>query len=313
LSAWEFRKVFFNFQISDWMLFRLGIPMQVRGLGLDDNLEVGSTSLAAPAETLRADSRGYLIRGMPVTSGLPPISSSGNFIVYAPHQYSHYYITMDTNFEDYAGKFSSKTRSTIRRKVSKYATESGGEIKWATYSKPNQIREFFEKALQVSTLTYQERMFNGGLPDSEAFIGEAMELASNDNLRAFLLFHNDKPVSYLYCPVKNDILIYAYLGYDPDYQKLSVGTVLQWLALEQLFDEKRYRYFDFTEGQSEHKRLFSTDSRDCANVYWLKKGLRNHLLIRSHRFMDTFSAKLGEFSEKIGLKAKIKRFLRSRG
>ena len=46
--------------------------------------------------------------------------------------------------------------------------------------------------------------------------------------------------------VREGIVDYAYLGYDPDYLHLSVGTVLQWLALDSLFAERRFRFFDFT-------------------------------------------------------------------
>ncbi|QJQ07721.1 GNAT family N-acetyltransferase [Undibacterium piscinae] len=49
----------------------------------------------------------------------------------------------------------------------------------------------------------------------------------------------------MYCPIVDDALIYAYLGYDPDYLKLSVGTVLQWLALQDMFAETRFKIFDF--------------------------------------------------------------------
>jgi hypothetical protein len=73
-------------------------------------------------------------------------------------------------------------------------------------------------------------------------------LAAGGQVRAYLLFDGERP--YLYCPVQGDVVIYRYLGYDPDYARMSVGTVLQWLALEELFREARFRMFDFTEGES---------------------------------------------------------------
>lgn len=91
---------------------------------------------------------------------------------------------------------------------------------------------------------------------------------------------------------------------------MSVGTVLQWLATEQLFAENKFRYFDFTEGQSDHKRLFATDQRLCGNVVMLKRSLRNSALVRSHALMDRMSRGLGELMEKYGLKARVKRLLR---
>src|SRR5512139_3024605 len=100
-------------------------------------------------------------------------------------------------------------------------------------------------------------------------------LAEAGQVRAYLLFDNDRPVAYLYCPASKGVLLYQYLGYDPEYSSWSVGTILQWLALEQLFGERTYELFDFTEGQSDQKRQFSTHSVRCANVYFLRRTLVN--------------------------------------
>ena len=178
---------------------------------------------------------------------------------------------------------------------------------------PGQIREFFRLARVVSKLSYQERLLDAGLPESEAFIRQAESLAAKNRLRAYILFDGERPVSYLYCPVKNDVLIYAYLGYDPEYMRLSVGTVLQWLALQVLFGEGCFRAFDFTEGQSDHKRLFATHHRHCANVFLVKDSLGNKAVIYSHLLTNRFASWLGATSDRLGVRAKIRRLIRFRG
>ena len=40
---------------------------------------------------------------------------------------------------------------------------------------------------------------------------------------------------------------------------MSPGTVLQYLALESIFDEKVNSYFDFGEGEGDHKKMFATN------------------------------------------------------
>jgi len=172
------------------------------------------------------------------------------------------------------------------------------------------MREFFQLARTVSKLTYQERLLNAGIPDSDVFLQQAEALAAENRVRAYVLFDDAKPVSYLYCPVNDGVLIYAYLGYDPEYRNMSVGTILQWLALEQLFAEACFKAFDFTEGEGDHKRLFATHERQCANVVFVKKTLRNMAIVHGHLYMETLSKRLGGLSEKFGLKTKIKRILR---
>lgn len=309
MSRWQYRSVPFRFQLSDWTLFSVQIPLQVRAETLNDQTSPVITP-EPPTEALTEGSQGFLIRGLPIAEELPPVSRIGDYFCYAPLQYQHCYIDMGLGFEGYQKKFSSKTRSTINRKIKKYAEHCGGTISWKTYAQPEDMRGFFRLARVVSKLTYQERLLDSGIPDSEDFIREAEALAADQRVRAYILFDGARPVAYLYCPVEEGILNYSYLGYDPDYMRLSVGTVLQWLAVEQLFKEGRFRYFDFTEGQSDHKRLFATHQRQCANVFLLKKSLRNTAVIHGHLYMDRFSKWIGETLDRLGVKARIKRFLR---
>lgn len=309
MTNWQLRPVTFRFQLSDWTLFTASLPLQVRVEELTNDFEPVARPLP-PASPPEAGSQGYCIRNLPIATKQSVLTNTENYLCYIPLQYPHCYIDLGWTFEQYVGKFSSKTRSTIQRKIRKYKEHCGGELPWKNCPEPRDVPEFFRLARGVSGLTYQERLLDVGLPDSEAFMQESLALAAEGRLRAYILFHGDRPVSYLYCPGKDGVLVYAYLGYDPDYHFLSVGTILQWLAIEQIFNERRFRFFDFTEGLSSHKRLFSSHQRLCANVFFVRRTVTNSLLIHSHLLMDRFSKWLGEILERHGLKAKVKKLLR---
>jgi len=309
MNDWQFRQVPFKFQLSDWTLFSVELPLQVRAVRLiNDTLP--ATEIAIPMDELVAGSQGFVVRGLPVATPLPVVSKIGSYLCYVPLQYQHSYIDLSLSFERYQKKFSSKTRSTISRKIKKYAEHCGGTIRWKTYKQPDEMRGFFQLAREVSKLTYQEKLLDAGIPDSEEYIQRSETLAAEHGVRAYILFDGERPVSYLYCPAQDGVLIYAYLGYDPAYLRMSVGTVLQWIAVEQLFKEARFRYFDFTEGQSDHKRLFATHERQCANVFLIKKTLTNAVLVYGHLLMDRFSNWVGTGLDRLGAKAKLKRLLR---
>jgi hypothetical protein len=309
VKSWNLRLVAFKFQLSDFILFSVSLPLQVREERLIDQRDPVAR-LEPPTEDLMNGSQGYLIRSLPITTELPMISQYGKFLCYTPLQYLHCYIDFAQSFEEYESKFSSKSRSTIKRKIKKYTVHCGGSIPWKTYTKPDEIQEFFKYARIISKKTYQEKLLDAGIPESDAFIRKAEALAAEKRLRAYILFDGDLPVSYLYCPVKNGVLMYDYLGYDPGYIRKSVGTVLQWLAVEQLFKEGQFRYFDFTQGESVHKFLFSTHQQRRANAYFIRKTLKNIVLIYSHSYLNRFSRFLGDVFQRLGLKSKIIRLLR---
>jgi hypothetical protein len=308
MSDWESKVVSLRFQLSDWTLFSATLPLQMRAISLGDTTPPAE-QLVPPATPLLRDSQGFAVRSLRIAKPLPAISISNGFLCYTQLQYWHYYIDLGIGYTAYLEKFSSKTRSTINRKVKKYAEQSGG-IVWKAYSSLDEMEEFHRLAREVSQKTYQEKLLDAGIPADAEFVRRMKLLAAQDQVRAYILFDDARPVSYLYCPVENDVLIYAYLGYDPGYIKMSVGTVLQWLAMEALFKEARFSYFDFTEGQSDHKRLFATHELYCANVLFLRRSFKNRLLVRSHYLMGVFSQKLGNILDKYGVKAKVKRMLR---
>jgi hypothetical protein len=309
MTTWQYGQATFRFQLSDWVFFTASLPMQIRADSLLDATPAVKTP-TPPAEIRLSGSEGFSIRNLPVECEQPTLSSGGEYLCYIPLQYLHCYIDLSWSFDQYASKFSSKTRSTIQRKIRKYKEHCGGSINWKSYRQTEELPDFFHHARQVSKLTYQERLLDVGLPDSEEFRQNAMHLAQNDRLRAYILFDGNKPVSYLFCPEKDGVLVYAYLGYDPEYLSLSVGTVLQWLAIEQIFQERKFQYFDFTEGQSSHKQLFGSHQRLCANVFFVRKSITNTLLIRAHWFTNIFSKWLGDTLDRYGVKTKVKKMLR---
>jgi Acetyltransferase (GNAT) domain len=309
IRMWNCQQIPIKIQLGDKTLFAPTLWLQVREVGLDDE-DPPVPELLPPADPLQVGSQGFLIRSLRITGKQPVLKKQGNYLCYISSRYLRYYIDMRMSFAEYKAKFSSKTRSTLNRKIRKYTDYCGGEISWKVYKDVGEMPEFFRLARAVSETTYQEKLLDAGLPDSDRFIIEMEQLAAQGRVRGFILFHENRPVSYLYCPITDGIVIYAFLGYDPGYMDFSVGTILQWLALEHLFAEKSFRFFDFTEGQSDHKKLFSTHGIQCANVFFLRSNLHNMVLLNSQKAVDHFSRLIGEKLHRLGLKTTVRRLMR---
>jgi CelD/BcsL family acetyltransferase involved in cellulose biosynthesis len=306
---WQYQKVRIKIQLGDATLLAPDLWLHAREVGLNGE-DPPVSELIPPADPLQANSQGFLIRSLHVMGKQPVLEKRGNYLCYVSSHYLRYYIDMRMSFTEYKAKFSAKTRSTLNRKIRKFRDYCGGEIHWKVYKNADEMLEFFRFARAVSAMTYQEKLLDAGLPGSEKFFLEMEQLAGQGRVRAFILFHENRPVSYLYCPVTDGIVIYAFLGYDPSYMNFSVGTVLQWFALENLFAENSFRFFDFTEGQSDHKRLFATNNIQCVNVFFLRSSLRNMVLLHGQRATDYFSRLIGDKLDQLGLKSKVKKMMR---
>jgi len=296
--------------------FRLGefgiASVHLRSLTLDThfmNLVGGPPEPPLPFERFPQATDVVIAGSYPVPGPLPRLTVLPHAIRYVPHQYRRYYVDLSGTFDAYLEKFSSKSRSTLRKKVRKFAEFSGGTPSWAQF-RPDDLVEYHRLAIEVSNKTYQARLhLAAALPGLDAL---RAQVARYGDVRGFVLFHEARPIAYIFCPVQEGNLLYQFVGYDPEYDQWSPGTVLQYLALEALFAEGGFRAFDFTEGEGAHKEFFANHNIQCADLYYFRKSVRNYLTVGLHAGLQSTSAAATRLLDRLGLKARIKKLIRSK-
>lgn len=291
LKLWS---VSFTVEIEPWRPYPLDQPVpappDLAGLPLDVD------GLYRPSQRIDAEE--------------PDFRLQDRALRYIESRFHRRFIDLTTGFDAYMSKFSGKTRSTFRRKIRKFREASLGNIDWRCYRSVSEMREFYDQARGISRRTYQEKLFDAGLPEGGSFVSGMLARADAGSIRGFLLFLAGEPVSYLYLPVSDDRVIYGHLGFDPAYASLSPGTVLQLHALESLFAEGTLRVFDFTEGEGEHKRLFATHECLCGNVFYLRPTAKNRAVVQLHLAARRVAGFADRELARHSLKTRLKQYLR---
>lgn len=295
-----------KFVVGSRKIFEVRRALQTVAFGLGD-LVAGTTPIL-PAEDPQCD--GYRVYSAPAASLAQILAAHPRHLLGGLQTYRRFYIDMAGSYDQYTARFSSKTRSTLNRKRRKL-NEVAGSLDIREYRTAEELDDFLADAVPLSRKTYQARLLDAGLPEGGRAVEDMRTMAREDRLRAYLLYLDGRAVSYLYLPIVDDIVIYAFLGYDPEYAGLSVGTVLQMEALERLFAEKRYRYFDFTEGEGAHKQLFGTASIEACSFFLLRGRASNRLLLGSLAAFDHSVATAKRLAEGSGALSGIRRILRS--
>ncbi len=252
-----------------------------RRLTLQEVLASEPPRLAA----LEADEQGYLVTGLPAALADRLASSHDGLRTFTRQRYARSYAPLDMDFETYSAGFSSKSRSSLKRKARRLADRCGGSLDVRCYRSESEIEFFYRDARSVSKLSYQERRLDAGLPAGPEALAEMKRLARADRARGWLLFVDERPISYLYAPAEGETLIYAHLGYDPAFAEWSPGTLLQLEAMRGLMEEGRFRLFDFTEGDGQHKRQFARGTVDCVDLLMIRPTPGN--LLAAH-LLDKF-------------------------
>jgi CelD/BcsL family acetyltransferase involved in cellulose biosynthesis len=296
------KRVPFNFRLGDLKLF--SIPRQMAVLHVD------SGTLPDGWEPKVENEDGCLVTGLRAPPDPKILAPRAGWSARVFRQYPRHLVDLTTGFDAYMAKFSGKTRSTLKRKLRKFHDLSGGATKWKQYRTRDEISEFLTLARALSQKTYQERLLDAGLPSDAAFTAEALARADRNQVRGFILFLDEKPISYLYLPIREGRVIYAYLGYDPSFAEHSPGTVLQLLAMDCLFAEPGLTVFDFTAGAGQHKRLFSTHSENCIDVLFVKRGSLTNVIAVGHSAFVRSVAVVTDAFDRVGIKSRLKRLLR---
>ena len=242
-----------------------------RGLTLAEAL----ASRAPPLPPLAGEDDGYLVTALPASLAGELARRHRRLRPFVRQRYARSYADLTLGFEAWLGTLSAKSRSTLKRKARRLAERSGGALDLRSYRSPEDMASFHRDARTLSARTYQERLLGAGLPDGPEALADMQKLARRDAARAWLLFVDGEPVSYLYAPADGETLIYAWLGYDPAFADFSPGSVLQLEAMRRLMAEGRFRLFDFTEGDGQHKRQFATAAVDCVDLLMVRPTLAN--------------------------------------
>lgn len=273
MTATAARPTALNFQIGARTLMAVQRAMVRVPIALDEARE-GRLPVLPP---LPREAHGYLVTSLPEDRLDSMVYASGRMIGFVRQKYTRYFTDLTGSYDEFLAGLSSSARQGAKRKAKKIAQISGGAIDVRRYRTADEMELFHDIARRVALRTYQEKLMGEGLPGTPDFIRQMLTDAAADKVRAWLLHIAGEPAAYLYCPSRGDTLIYEYVGHDPAFNDLSPGAVLQLTAFADLFAEGRFARFDFTEGEGQHKRQYSTGGVPCVDLLLLRPSLANRM------------------------------------
>nr|WP_243852891.1 GNAT family N-acetyltransferase [Sphingomonas naasensis] len=263
---------------------------------------------ALPALDRSAD--GYLVTSLPADRIAALAAGAGGMLAFVRQRYTRYHLDFAGDYDGWFASLSSNARQGLRRKAKRIAAASGGALDVRRFRTAEELAAFHPIARAISATTYQERLLDSGLPEGPEFVDTMLRRAAADQVRAWLLYIAGSPAAYLYCPIEGDTVIYAHVGHDPKSNDWSPGAVLQLEAMQDLFGERRFAAFDFTEGEGQHKRQFATGGVACVDLLLLRPTLANRAVMTALAAFDASVAAAKRVVQGAGLAGFAKRLRR---
>jgi len=192
----------------------------------------------------------------------------------------HHLIRMPESFDAYIGKFTAKTRKNRFRELKLLGQR--GEVTLDCYRQPERVETFLSEASAISRRSYQHKLLGAGLREPERIRPRLQLAARRGWLRSYVLRCGGAACSYMLGYQYGGRYHYVAVGFDPAWKLLSVGTVLQMLVLQELFERETPQVFDFGIAAPQ-KQYFGNDSFEESTLLLFRRGLYPGLVRELHQ------------------------------
>lgn len=267
------------------------------------------------AERLRPD-EGVFLDGVPTGSAMfrsVAEAAAGRrlLMLRLGGEFEHQFIKLPVSFQDYEAQIGSHARKHLRYAHKRLAKDVSGDLRVARFTDIDRVPDFVTDAQKISERTYQWRLLGFGLRDAEGLSGELAFAAQNGWLRSYILYCRGEPAAFMLGYRYRHAYHYIDVGYDPAWAKWSVGSILQMEVLKDLLaGPNPPQIFDFSIGFGDHKARFGNTSRPEINLLLMKSSPRNALLATAYTAIAAIDRLVGKWAAVLGIKARIKRWLR---
>ncbi len=255
--------------------------------------------------------RGYIdcvaINHLPVRDPMFSALHARRMLIAPPEAHWRLLLHPDGYEKTIAG-FSKKHRYNMRRCERQLRDHFNGHVRLRVFTRGPE--EFAPGADRVAASTYQFAM-GVGFRDSAVWRAILESEACQARMRCYWLECEGEPIAFQAGCVYGDTYFLEAIGYLPEHQRLSPGTVLLLLVLQDLCSEG-IGAVDYGFGHADYKEIYGTESWEERTVLLYGSGLRLATCIGMERCFTVLDGMAKRGAERLGLLRKVKSLWRSR-
>lgn len=222
-------------------------------------------------------------------------------------------VDLPESLDSYLKTLGSNTRQDLRRQERRLLKQCADAVSCEVYVSTDDAERFLAIAAKLSSATYQHRLLDLGIRNDHATRMRLRALAEKGWFRGYILRCNDAPAAFMLGYLHEGTYYSADIGYDAKWAEWSVGNVLHLAVIRDLIAlAPRPARFDFMYGDSANKERLSNSFRTERNLYLFPRSGRWVVLVGVLTVLNRLSESAGTGLERLGIKPRIRRFLRRR-
>lgn len=186
---------------------------------------------------------------------IPHLSIRHPFIYKAPH----YVTDLVPSIDEFLSRFSNDYRKNLRH-YKRRIEKDFGQISTKLFQNEDEIQVFAETAETIACKTYQRGLGVGFINDKET--QERLRFqARRGNLRGYITYVGSIPLAFQVAVSYNGTAFLGTIGYDPDFNKYSPGTI-QLIDVIADLCQAGLQHLDWGLGHADYKKRLSSN-------YWI--------------------------------------------
>ncbi|MBN1363501.1 MAG: GNAT family N-acetyltransferase [Syntrophaceae bacterium] len=291
----------------------LGIPDD--GLLGDFSIENGRIILNSLVQTMRLENLDLIrFSYLRIESPMYELVKKHSSILMRDHlKYpsKHWRMDVPENIEGFYKARSSKHRYWLRRIRRILEAEFPGQVHYKVYADGPSLDELIVNAETVARKTYQWGL-GQGFRDSPEMRKRLRAFVKKNQLRAHILYIRNDPFAFWLGRSYRNTFYLMQTGYDPEYKRYELGTILFIYMLQDLAENTKMDYIDFGFSEQPYKVRFGNECWEEETVHLFAANSRGLRLNIIRTVIGVSWAYTIGMVNKLGIKNKLKRLMRDR-
>jgi len=211
---------------------------------------------------------------------------------------------------EFLQRLNKKHRYWLRRLEKLIEKDFSGLVAFRSFADSQRLHEMMKDMECVACKTYQRRLGSGFWNNAEYARRLALE-AEKGWLRAYVLYLGNRPCAFWVGRLYKNVFYSDFTGYDPEYRKYELGTLVFMKMVEELCREHA-EAIDYGLGDALYKHRFGDQSWNEASVTILSPSVRGMMLNVVRTSIEAPTLCLRWFLSRVNLQQRLKTFWRRR-
>ena len=224
----------------------------------------------------------------------------------------HNALQFPTNFVDYFSSLSRKDRHELRRHERMLERDFPDQVRVRCIQREEEVGFLLDAIDKMARKTYQ-RALGTGFEKTAELEEQYRTAASAGDLRAWLLYIQDKPCAFFLGRKYKSTFFAEYTGYDPEYGKYSPGIFLLLHSIQESFEQVTGVVgFDLGSGDYTYKRAVCNVGWQEGTAYLYAPSWRGFLLNVQITCMELTNGVLRKMAKRYGILKKARKLWQKR-